>query len=316
MTGIGILLVSVFTVVQLNCENLFDCRHDTLKADTEFLPDGTYHWTRTRYWRKLNHTGQTILSCGEDSTGWQLPDLVALCEVENDSVLHDLTRRSLLRKARYKYVMTASNDARGIDVALMYAPFSFALIKHHAVRVPLTDGMRPTRDILYAAGVLPDGDTLHVLVAHFPSRRGGEAHSAPFRLQAARTVIAIMDSVRQRSPSANILVAGDLNDYTQSESVRCLQDAGLCDVSAHATGKHDAKGTYRYHGEWGSLDHILVSAALCGRLHECFIQDAPFLTEEDTKYGGRKPRRTYLGPRYMGGYSDHLPLVARFRLRE
>ena len=118
-----LLLLSLFTFVELNCENLFDCRHDSLKNDTEFLPEGSYRWTPTRYWQKLNRVGQTIISCGEpqiseqpngDSNpqSWQLPDLVALCEVENDSVIHDLTKRSLLRNARYEYVMTNSPDGQ------------------------------------------------------------------------------------------------------------------------------------------------------------------------------------------------------------
>ena len=112
------LLVSLFTFVQFNCENLFDCQHDSLKNDVEFLPDGSYHWTPFRYWRKLNRVGQTIVSCGERNgevealaeqdcsiseeavANWHLPDMVALCEVENDSVMRDLTKRSLLRTAR------------------------------------------------------------------------------------------------------------------------------------------------------------------------------------------------------------------------
>ena len=132
----SMLLISVFTFVELNCENLFDCRHDSLKNDTEFLPEGSYHWTPYRYWRKLDRIGQTIIACGEDRCGenlkdkekengsgwnWKLPDLVALCEVENDSVLRDLTKRSLLRNASYEYVMTQSDDERGIDVALLYS---------------------------------------------------------------------------------------------------------------------------------------------------------------------------------------------------
>ena len=134
-------------MVQLNCENLFDCRHDSLKADTDFLPDGAYRWTPSRYWQKLNRIGQTIISCGDDSTAWQLPDLVALCEVENDSVLYDLTRRSALRKARYEYLMTDSPDERGIDVALLYSPFTFRPTSHRSVRIPTIGRMRPTRDL-------------------------------------------------------------------------------------------------------------------------------------------------------------------------
>lgn len=309
---IPMLLLSLFTFVELNCENLFDCRHDSLKNDTEFLPDGSYHWTRTRYWRKLNRVGQTIIACGVKGQSWQLPDMVALCEVENDSVLHDLTRRSLLRNARYDYVMTCSPDERGIDVALVYSPFSFRLIRSHSVRVEPIKDMRPTRDILYASGVIASGDTLHVIVAHLPSRRGGERHSRPFRMAAADRVAAVVDSVYNVSKDAKIIIAGDFNDYANSASVRMLCGKRLKDVSAEATGRNGAKGTYRYQGEWGSLDHILVSESLARNVVHCYVNDAPFLVEPDAKYGGVKPRRNYLGPRYQNGFSDHLPLVATF----
>lgn len=309
---VGLLLVSLFTFVELNCENLFDCRHDSLKNDVEFLPEGRYRWTPSRYWEKLNHVGQTIVSCGDSQEGWSAPALVALCEVENDSVLHDLTRRSLLRKARYDYVMTSSPDERGIDVALLYSPYSFALLNWRPVRIPPVDGMRPTRDLIYASGIVEGGDTLHVIVLHFPSRRGGEHRSRPFREQAARTLCGVIDSVRAVSSAANIVVAGDFNDYSQSPSVRMITSQGLLDVSVDARGSHGAKGTYRYLGSWGSLDHILLSPGLAARVSECFIHDAPFLLEEDTTYGGVKPFRTFLGPRYRGGFSDHLPLVVRW----
>lgn len=306
------LLLSIFTFVELNCENLFDCRHDSLKNDTEFLPDGSYHWTRTRYWHKLNRVGQTIIACGEKKSSWRLPDMVALCEVENDSVLHDLTRRSLLRNARYDYVMTCSPDERGIDVALVYSPFSFRLIRSHSVRVEPIKDMRPTRDILYASGVIASGDTLHVIVAHLPSRRGGERHSRPFRMAAADRVAAVADSVYNVSKDAKIIIAGDFNDYANSASVRMLCGKRLKDISAEATGRNGAKGTYRYQGEWGSLDHILVSESLARNVVHCYVNDASFLVEPDEKYGGVKPRRNYLGPRYQNGFSDHLPLVATF----
>lgn len=306
------LLLSIFTFVELNCENLFDCRHDSLKNDTEFLPDGSYHWTRTRYWRKLNRVGQTIIACGVKGQSWQLPDMVALCEVENDSVLHDLTRRSLLRNARYDYVMTCSPDERGIDVALVYSPFSFRLIRSYSVRVEPIKDMRPTRDILYASGVIASGDTLHVIVAHLPSRRGGERHSRPFRMAAADRVAAVADSVYNVSKDAKIIIAGDFNDYANSASVRMLCGKRLKDISAEATGRNGAKGTYRYQGEWGSLDHILVSESLARNVVHCYVNDALFLVEPDDKYGGVKPRRNYLGPRYQNGFSDHLPLVATF----
>lgn len=307
------LLVSLFTVVSLNCENLFDCQHDSLKNDTEFLPQGKYRWTKTRYWRKLDRIGQTILACGGDSATWQLPDLVALCEVENDTVMRDLTRRSLLRKARYEYVLTDSPDERGIDVALLYSPFSFDLQESRSLRVQTVEGMRPTRDILYVSGLVAGGDTLHVFVVHFPSRRGGEAHSRPFRRQAAATLRAVSDSILAVSPKAKLLVMGDFNDSGKNSNLQFLADGNLNDISKDACGTHGAEGTYRYKGRWGSLDHIFVSARMAELLHECFVMDAPFLLTEDKKYGGFHPNRNYLGPRYLNGFSDHLPLVARFR---
>ena len=115
---LSLLLASFLTLVELNCENLFDCHHDSLKQDYAFLPDGTYHWTPNKYWKKLNNIGQTILSCS-DSTTLMLPDIVALTEVENDSVMRDLTKRSLLRNAKYEYIMTSSPDIRGIEVVLI-----------------------------------------------------------------------------------------------------------------------------------------------------------------------------------------------------
>lgn len=301
-------------IVEWNVENLFDTQHDTLKNDYEFLPEGSYHWNKSRYWKKLNRVGQTIAACGESIHS--MPHLVGLCEVENDTVLRDLTKRSLLRKARYEYVVTNSPDERGVDVALLYSPFAFQLLHHHAIRIEPLPDMRPTRDILYAVGRLISGDSLHVFVLHAPSRSGGERATRPYRMLVARQLVHSIDSIHSHSPMAHILVMGDFNDYSSSQSLRYLcGDNGMVDVSADASGSHGAKGTYRYQGEWGSLDHILLSASLANDADSCFIMDAPFLLDNDEKYGGMKPRRNYLGPRYLNGYADHLPLVLTLRTR-
>ena len=112
---LSLLLTGFLTLVELNCENMFDCQHDSLKDDTEWMPEGKRKWTPARYWRKLNNIGQEILSCQQDG----VPDLVALVEVENDSVLFDLTKRSLLRRAGYEYLMTESSDVLQMCAVLM-----------------------------------------------------------------------------------------------------------------------------------------------------------------------------------------------------
>ena len=293
------------TLVELNCENLFDCQHDSLKQDQEWLPDGQRHWTPARYWRKLNHIGQEILSCIDDG----VPDLVALVEVENDSVLFDLTRRSLLRGAGYEYLMTASPDVRGIDVALLYQPLTFRPLCYEELDIVPLDGMRPTRDILYVRGETVT-DTLHVFVVHAPSRYGGERQTRPNRQLVADRLVA---AIAELPPHAKVLVAGDFNDDADSPALRFLETHGLHHITRNTQGTHGARGTYRYQGRWQSIDHVLVSTALLDAVGQTSINDAPFLLEEDKKYGGVKPLRTFNGYRYQRGFSDHLPLVVRFR---
>lgn len=315
-----LLLSCVLTFVELNCENLFDCNHDSLMQDTEFLPEGVRHWTATRYWHKLNQIGKAVLSCSDD-----LPDLVALCEVENDQVMHDLTRRSLLRNVGYDYLMTKSADARGIDVALMYHPAKFRPICYEYIPVPLIKEMRPTRDIFYVKGLTSSLDTLHLFLLHAPSRSGGERYSRKFRMQVAQTLI---DAITMCCgvngvTTSNILIAGDFNDYDDSPALKRLERFGVVNVSKNVSGrsatssdrgKYGVRGTYRYRGEWRSLDHVFLSPPLVRRTEEVYVNDALFLLEEEPVYGGYRPRRTYNGYRYdKGGVSDHLPLVVRFR---
>lgn len=312
---IQLLLVSLFTFVGLNCENLFDCRHDSLKLDMEFTPDGERRWTENKYWNKLNNTAQSLISCGTDGYDWHLPDLIALCEVENDSVMHDLTQRSLLRNANYEYIMTSSPDIRGIDVALMYYPGSFAPIRHYPLRVTPMKGMRPTRDILYVSGRIITGDTLHIFVVHLPSRYGGERHTRPHRRLVAERLCEAIDSLQATCHEPKIIIAGDFNEGADGQTVLMLREKNLEDISIKATGNNGAKGTYKYKGKWESIDHIIVSQNIALKLYDCKVNDSKFMLEKDDKYGGVQPFRTYRAWKYRNAYSDHLPLVARFNLR-
>lgn len=319
-----------FTLVEYNCENLFDCIHDTLKNDYEFLPDAEHHWTRGRYWQKLNNIGRVIQQCGEDMSkpsdklrasnayAYHLPDIVVLCEVENDSTMFMLTRASMLKGAGYRYVMTNSPDHRGIDVALLYNPLTFRLTDHHSIRItPPKKEMMPTRDILYTKGAARSGDTLHILAVHAPSRSGGEIVSEPYRLAVSQRIIQTVDSIRQQSPEAYIVIAGDFNDYSRNNSLKLLVNNSLYEASASAVGfnhKHTTvTGTYKFGGEWNSLDHIFLSEPLNNKVKSCYILDNEWLLEKDSQ-GGYKPFRTFRGPIYNKGISDHLPLVLHLEL--
>ena len=200
-----------FRVMFWNVENLFDTQDDPQKNDNEFLPDAARHWTYPRYRDKLTKVAQTIVAAGPEC----VPDLVGLCEVENDSCLDDLTRRSPLHEAGYRYVMTHSPDRRGIDVALLYQRSTFRLLHHQSIRIPQGAVKRstPTRDILHVAGKLQSGDTLDVMVCHLPSRSGGKARTEPFRMVEADIIARTADSLVQVRQHPYLIVMGDFNDY-------------------------------------------------------------------------------------------------------
>lgn len=310
------LFAFLFTIVSYNCENLFDCRHDDKKEDTEFLPESDRKWTFGRYWQKVNSIGRVIHQCGENGT---LPDIVGLVEVENDSTLVMLTRRSMLAEVGYRYIMTDSPDRRGVDVALVYNPFTFLPDIHYPLRVTPLKGQRPTRDILYVRGRTRHSDTLHVFVVHAPSRGGGQKITESYRMQVVGRLLQSVDSIRRETPDAKIVLLGDYNDYSSNKSLKTIVADDLIEISHNAKGRNykstKVLGTYKYKGRWDSLDHIFISLALLPQVSECFILDNTWLLEKDTQ-GGFKPFRTYLGPIYHNGVSDHLPLVLRLHPAE
>ena len=327
-----------FRVMFWNVENLFDIQDEKGKSDEEFLPDATRHWTSFRYRDKLRKLAKTIVASGNE----RVPDLVGLCEVENDSCLYDLTRRSPLREAGYRYVMTDSPDRRGIDVALLYQRGSFKLIDKQSIRIPHRQVKRdPTRDILHVSGRILSGDTLDVCVCHFPSRSGGQAQTEPYRLLVALTLRHTIDSLMQVRQHPHLIIMGDFNDYPSNKSMKHVL-CGKGDLVNLMEGMK--QGTYRYRGEWGIFDQFLVSPNMLTKnkfafakrkmakaknkivkanheyagayLENVQIIRHPFLLEEDEKYGGDKPFRTFNGLKYNGGYSDHLPIALDLLIRD
>lgn len=305
-----------FRCVEMNCENLFDTVHDYGKDDMAFLPDGTYAWNSQRYWRKQSALSRIFLEIG----GLQPVDIIGLCEVENDSVLTHLTRRTRLAALGYEYALTDSRDVRGIDVALLYQPLTFHLVDKHCYSVPYdAEKERPTRDILHCTGVLLTGDTLDVMVVHFPSRRGGEKLASDYRRRAAEVVVSAVDSLRSQRPDARVLIMGDCNDEPRDRSLSLIADAGFRNVSAGAVAMGSERyakqlrticGTYYFQKSWSRIDNILVSHAAAERYRvgDAFIFAPDYLLESDVN-GFPMPFRLYRGPAYHGGVSDHLPLV-------
>jgi endonuclease/exonuclease/phosphatase family metal-dependent hydrolase len=316
-------------VMFYNVENLFDTFNDSLTKDDEFLPDGVKAWTYRRYEEKLNNIYKVITAVG----GWEMPEVIGFCEVENRLVLEDLIKKTPLRKNQYEIVHENSPDSRGIDVALIYRKDKFKYIEHKAMPVVFPfDPTAKTRDILYVKGAVLGKDTLHIFVNHWPSRWGGQAKSEPRRLYVASVIRAKIDSLYKIEPNAKVIVMGDLNDYATDKSVVEVLKAkgteaevGATDLFNYMAGisKDWHIGTHKYQGHWGTLDQIIVSAPLLkearvGKLysHSASIFAARFLLEEDRRNMGLQPFRTYAGPRHIGGFADHLPIYIDLKFRE
>ena len=285
-------------VMEWNVENLFDTVHDEGFQDQEFLPGSERRWTSHRYWQKMTELARVVVAVGEDGG---IPDLIGLCEVENDSVLTTFTRRSVLRHLGYRYVMSRSEDLRGVDVALLYQPARFGLIDYRSIRVPSREhGFRPTRDFLLVRGrVLTSSgvDTLQVMIVHLPSRAGGYEGDQN-RALAARLLWSLADSIVGQG--GKLLVMGDFN---ASSSDRIFRRTSLL-----CTDDQRDPGSYCFQGFWQWLDHIYVSQDIKTRGKARTVR-FPWLLEENKTYGCDMPRRTYRGPAYHGGISDHLPVL-------
>lgn len=293
----------LFTVLSYNIENAFDTIHDEGKNDYEYCAGGERKWNKGRLFKKLKGVSKVIAAADEKRP----VDLVALCEVENDTVMQYLTRRTPLSQLGYRYIMTQSKDERGIDVALLYSPFTFHPIETHPIS-PVFKKQK-TRDILHVAGTLTSGDTLDVYVLHLPSKRGG-SEAQKLSMSICQILQAHTDSVRAARRHPNLLIMGDFNADTHSPQLKLLtRNHHLIDRTARLK-----PGTYKYQGEWSTLDHILTHTTTLSH-QQTRILTLPFLTEPDPIHGDVKPHRNYLGPIYQGGISDHLPVVSVYQLK-
>lgn len=314
-------------ILEYNIENMFDTLHCEGKQDETFTPQGECHWNSIKYWSKLNKIGRIIAS----ASGKSAADIVGLIEIENDSVVYDLTQRTKLRRMGYDYIITHSEDVRGINVALLYqrAKFNPLLIEDIRVAPPDIKELHPTRDILHVMGEAFTGDTLHIFLCHFPSKKGGRAADI-YRDKVAMNVKHKADSVANTKPNAKIIIMGDFNAYypekifSKTLRTRIIEEADSIDTKALylLTNRMDAhngiKGTYKFRGQWNLLDNFIVSGSLLQKKNDgslytnkkmCKIVDLPILLQKDKKGDGVHPYRTLLGHYYQGGFSDHLPIL-------
>ena len=284
-----------------NLENFFDYKDGGANpSDTEFSPEGSRHWTSGRFYAKSKAISKSVWWIA-DRYG-RLPDIIGVAEVENRDVLARLLHSTSLDKAGYSIVHYDSPDRRGIDVALLWRKETMMLESSGVCRV---NGLQ-TRDILVSGlKCRRDGSELGCVVVHLPSKYGG-GRTAWKRRLAAERLRAAADSI-YASGKQNIIVMGDFNDVPSAREYNVLRPLL---VNAADSLASDGEGSIRIGGKWSLIDMFWTTEFLSCR-SEMDIVRIPFLMMRDNAMGGEKPLRTYSGPRYMGGVSDHCPVVLK-----
>lgn len=289
-----------------NVENFFDWKDQgTGESDSAFSSEGSRHWTSSRFYSKCSAVAKVIFHIADEYE--RLPDVVGFAEIENKGVLSKLLSSTLLRKCGYVPVHFDSGDRRGIDVAFLYRECVFELVAS-SLKTPEENGVRmATRDMLHIAlRHRTLGKELDFVVCHHPSKFGGEKVSGPRRYAAMVSLRELCDSLK----GTDMIVMGDFNDGPDSPQMDILSDMM---VNKADSLFFEGKGTIRYGGRWELIDMFLVSAHL-DKSCRMNIIEAPFLLKKESAHPGMKPFRTYVGPKYSGGVSDHLPIVLELDL--
>lgn len=299
-----------YIIMNYNVENLFDTIDDPEIIDEEFTPESNKKWNEERYQKKLADIAQVIAQVKENN----LPIIIGLEEIENRKVITDLIWQENLKKANYKIVHYESPDKRGIDVALLYNPQIFKLKKAEVLPVAIEF---PTRDILHVQGKIKT-ETFHIYINHWPSRIGGTEESEPYRIKAAETLKASIDKVQGENKKANIIVMGDMNDEPLNNSL--YNSLGAQEISSKSklcnlmlADSKLGKGSYNFRGTWNMLDNLIISKNLLDNKglqvadSTGYIFRMPWMEHSNNK-GEKSPNRTYSGPNYFGGVSDHFPV--------
>ena len=306
-----------------NMENFFDPFVDSTKSYNAFTEEGMQHWTKSRFYKKRNNMYKAILAMSENRP----IGIIGMCEVENEYVLRAIFEQTPLKKHNYRFVHYEGPDKRGIDPAIVYSLDHFMLVESAVFPYYNSeDTAYHSRDILYAKFIDKQDDTVHVFVNHWPSRYSGELETVGSRSCSAAILRAKVDSICASMPEgyqAKIIMMGDLNDCPTDPSVydvlRARHPSEMEDgYLVNLFGKNDGlgfEGTLKHQADWQIFDQIIVTPAVMDDREGLHYQEgsarifaADFLFEDDEVYHGKKLFRTYVGPKYFGGFSDHLPV--------
>lgn len=303
-----------------NVENLFDTIDNNNVNDIDFTPSGKNLWNDEKYQKKIGDISHVISQIGTDINPFGLT-ILGLSEIENRGVIEDLVSHKNIAEKNYQIVHYDSPDRRGIDVALLFSPkyFKLSSSKNFILNLESDTTFRTRSQLLVSGDLL--GERIHFIVAHWPSRSGGEKRSNPNRVAAAKLGRSIIDSIQKHEINAKIIYMGDLNDDPTNESLTRFM---LSNGKKNKVKKDElfnpmyemykkGIGSLAWRDTWNIFDQLLLTSSLLNgnskelQYYDCKVFNKPFLIQADGSYKGY-PFRTFAGGNYKGGYSDHFPV--------
>jgi Endonuclease/Exonuclease/phosphatase family. len=315
--------ILLLLVMFWNVENFFDPFNNPSTNDDAFTPMGEKFWSWKKFNKKRDDIAKVIMLVKEEKGVY--PAIIGMCEIENSYVLKELIEKTPLARLGYNFLHKDSPDKRGIDVALLYNKQQYTPIKTDFIPLKVLNNYTPdnlnTKDsilasrlILYSKGLFNNLDTLHIFVNHWPSKLGGEKVSQPKRMLASNTIKKVTDSILKVNSAANIILMGDFNDTPNSLPMKNLQK--FRNLSENVKNL----GTHKYKESWELIDQFLITDNLLkdSTLKYIYTKDngmevfAPKqMLQRDELYLGVKLKKSLSGPRYLGGVSDHLPILLK-----
>lgn len=281
-------------------------------------PSGLRNWDDRRYTNKLLKIGH-VFQLVKEKEG-VLPMMCGLSEVQGKKVLEDIVNLDIFENS-YSFVHYESMDERGIDVALLYDKAKIEILHSEPItfffEIDGSDkGYDTTRDVLWCK-VGYEKQIINVFVLHLPSKREKDINKPKRDFIVKELKEKILEISKENQEA--VIICGDFNENPDDENLKQLihnENLNMALTNPYqALYQNKVFSTFHYAN--GLLfDQVILSSNYFSANHPLLFLSAEVFNNEklrswEKKFEGR-PFRTYVGSRYLGGYSDHFPVYAVF----
>ena len=242
-----------------NLQNFFDTDDDPISKDFDYTPENG--WTEEVFKKKKENLATALMKTHSN----QGPDLLAVAEIEKDSLLQELIETMGKKNMEVVTDPSGTQDLRGIDVAIAYNSEKLEICRDSIVS-HLVHLRYRTRDILEVVFKIKEtGEKFVIFATHWPSRLKGQYDSEPLRIAVAEHISYLVESHVKFQPEeyeklrslnkldqiiekweTKVMVVGDFNDEPFDRSI--IEHLHASSEIERVSGKtNDIDGFYKTH---------------------------------------------------------------------